>query len=207
MLRAPLGCIVRRLSLFFCLFLTFLACGLCSTTNDLAVYMETPNFESALVACFLRNYSLTSVIPPTPAQIGASVLCMAQDVGFTIVSLPTYLQLVYGCKVSCTDIFFLPLKQPCAPIWVYNTLAIFANCLPLCISFISGSFVPNDSDCKLNPCLECDFVESLSTFTKFAGRRRGLSGILTGTVRNCTEFVNIEHEACSTKFKKSDYSA
>lgn len=90
----------------FRLFLTYIpACGLCSTTNDLAVYMETPNYESALVACFLSNYDLNSGVFPTPAQIGASILCMVQNVGFTIVSLPSELQLVYGCKVLCTDIF------------------------------------------------------------------------------------------------------
>jgi hypothetical protein len=106
----------------------------------------------------------------------------------------------------CVLTFFCFLKQPCAQILVYNTLAVLVNCLPFCGSFISGSFLPNDSDCNLNPCLQCESVTSLSTFSRFAGRRRGFSAILTGTVRSCSEFARIEHEPCSSKFKRSDYS-
>jgi hypothetical protein len=144
--------------------------------------MEQPNFESALVECFLNNYNLMSGVFPTPEEVGASVQCVVQDIGFTLVSLPSDLQLVDDVRYYLLTII-LPLKQPCAQIWVYNTLGILANCFALCVpSFLSG-FVPNDSDCNLNPCLECDLVNLLPTFTRFVGRRRGLSGFLTGTVR------------------------
>jgi hypothetical protein len=158
-------------------------CGVCSTTKDLAMYMEnTISMEDVVINCVMQNYNITSGIPIHPDNITDMVGCM----------------MALGSTSSC------------AQIWIYNGLDAFFTCGYLCVPlYLNDSDgqeqAPNDEDCKLNACLECDHVLSLPIFKKFAGRRRGLSGILSGTVRNCTEVASIEHFECSTKFNKNDY--
>ncbi|KAG7344804.1 hypothetical protein IV203_032335 [Nitzschia inconspicua] len=147
------------------------ACGVCSTTQDLAAFMINPNPEQKVVQCVLSVLSNPSVIP-TPEQLFAMLSCYMRETGFS---------------------------QPCSLLWLFNGFATFQLCYQQCANAITPPLPPpNDAQCQLNECLQCDTELILPTYAKFSGRRRGQSGILTATVRSCSELANIEHGVCSS---------
>ena len=99
---------------------------------------------------------------------------------------------IISCVVANAE-----LNPSCARLWVSNGLKLPITC-PQCFEMFSSPVPPNLDNCELNECLKCEEQNTLPTFAKFAGRRRGGAGLLTLTVRSCDETSVIEHSECST---------
>ncbi len=69
----------------------------------------------------------------------------------------------------------LGFDLPCAQIWAYDTTNTRSQCLGPCLANLTAPH--NEPDGALNPCLECDEVESGPVFRSVAGRDRRNSGI------------------------------
>jgi hypothetical protein len=83
----------------------------------------------------------------------------------------------------------------CSQIWYYNTVNTRKQC-PQCFyhTFVGTPLQSSAPHCTMNDCLQCDENKSGPYFSKFAGRNRRNSGILTDIVRNCSDIeTQINH--------------
>jgi hypothetical protein len=89
----------------------------------------------------------------------------------------------------------LDFTEPCARIWLYNTINTAGKCQEECKSFLEDEEAANGPapDCTLAECLECDESQSGPTFQQYAGRTRRNSGLLSDIVRPCSDLVDLEH--------------
>ena len=71
----------------------------------------------------------------------------------------------------------LGLSQPCAQIWLANTINTRSKCTAVCLKNINNAY--NLPDGSLNPCLQCDELKSGSVFKKV--RRPSLTTLIAGT--------------------------
>jgi hypothetical protein len=82
----------------------------------------------------------------------------------------------------------------CSQIWYYNTVNTRKHCSQCFYHTFAGTPLQSDAPyCQMNDCLQCDENKSGPYFSKFAGRNRRNSGILTDIVRNCSEFQSQLH--------------
>lgn len=148
------------------------ACGVCSSTQDLAGLIQFSNgLEQVLISC-IKAY----LDPEDPSSI-----------------TPEAVQSIIFCVATVAQ-----LTPSCASLWVWSGLDLINNCLEDCIELFTAPQPSNNPDCTLNNCLQCDELHTLPIFEEFAGRRRGRTGLMSLTVRNCNEMANIEHFGCST---------
>jgi len=85
----------------------------------------------------------------------------------------------------------LGFSHPCAQIWAYNTRNTQAHCLQYCLDM---SMPYNNPDGTLNPCLECDEVNSGPVFKSIAGRTRRNTGLASSICRFCEEVQAVAHD-------------
>jgi hypothetical protein len=135
----------------------------------LAAFLKNPNPEQALIGCALYYLG----IPPV----------------FDLTKVPLILQCLIGATGFTND---------CARLWLFNGFATFRQCSEECFPVWTTGLPPNDEHCQLNPCLQCDEEKIFPTYARFAGRRRGRTGLLAMTVRSCSELASIEHDECSS---------
>jgi hypothetical protein len=87
----------------------------------------------------------------------------------------------------------------CAQMWFFNTRNTAEHCLRQCVPFLLSHRSPNQNlpGCPLDPCIECDEVQSGPLFKRFAGRSRRNSGLPSSIVRRCSEVEALEvHDPC-----------
>ena len=85
----------------------------------------------------------------------------------------------------------LGFDEPCAQIWQFNTKHTQLKCLGVCLAALNQPYhLPDGS---LNPCLQCDEVESGPVFKAVAGRTRRNSGLPNALCRPCSEVTPLEH--------------
>lgn len=181
------------------------ACGACSTTQDLATYLDHVDltelgtkcvaegllsFERG-VECF-TSHGLTRVRTYEACSIrfvSISIFCsVVMHVEMPIASASSHL--LYHTFFVSFD------KQPCAMAWIYDGYKTRDACLRLCVrSRLLKE--PNNGPpplCELNDCLQCDEDEAGPIFKKFAARTRRRSGLLSKIARPCEQIVyGIDH--------------
>jgi hypothetical protein len=94
-----------------------------------------------------------------------------------------------GADVDC--LMQLGFDRPCAEIWAYDTAHTRDACIGVC--FANASKPYNQDDGTLNPCIECDEVESGPVFKFVAGRTRRSSGLPNAICRPCSEVRPLVH--------------
>jgi hypothetical protein len=138
-------------------------CGLCSSMQDLGVYLAIQDMTSIGKRCAARA---------AVAGMEASVNCY-QELGFT---------------------------RPCSQIWAYNSrhTGRWSVCARTCwlAELLSRPLNGPPPTCTLSRCLQCDEDKSGPIFTKFAGRTRRSSGLLSAIVRPCGSIAQIQHDVC-----------
>jgi hypothetical protein len=84
--------------------------------------------------------------------------------------------------------------EGCSIAWYYTTKKNAQNCLPGCAIFSIFNLPPNGPppQCKLAKCLQCDEAQAEPLFNRYAARSRRNSGLLSDTVRPCSEIVQLE---------------
>jgi len=85
----------------------------------------------------------------------------------------------------------LGFDLPCAQIWAYNTQHTRTVCWDVCLDHFADYY--NQPDGTLNPCLQCDEVESGPVFKAVAGRTRRNSGLPNAICRPCSEVQPLVH--------------
>ena len=178
------------------------ACGVCSTTQDLAVYIQYTDLVDKGTECSIRGI----------VDFDDGVLCYT-EVGYTEVCVKRigakrFLFFTGCCSQSFSSLycyFVVHLLQPCAKMWVYNGYNTRDNCLGTCIRFTVYS-LPNNApppECTIAECLQCDEDESGPLFAKVAARSRRRSGLLSTIARPCDDILSVNHtEPCDI----SDYT-
>jgi len=136
-------------------------CGVCSTTQDLAVYLSD-DLTAVGTQCFeeyLKTYR-----------------CDDQDVAAKE-------EFMLGCWARLTQ-----LTPDCLKIWAFDTIAAgCGECSLLCSTMKSPHFNKPSWPYKLHDCLECDHQHFDLTFTRFTGRTRRRSGLLCEVIRKCDD--------------------
>lgn len=89
-------------------------------------------------------------------------------------------------------ILALGFTEPCAQIWLYNSLNTRAACLTPCLEALGEPFHLDDG--SLNECLACDEAESGPVFKAVAGRTRRNSGIPSAICRPGEDVTAIRHD-------------
>lgn len=91
----------------------------------------------------------------------------------------------------------LGLTYECAKIWNYDGIYDGKVCGATCSTTLNQ---PNNGPppaCEINACLECDEENAGPIFTKFAGRTRRRSGLLSEIIRPCSDIAkSIYHNPC-----------
>ncbi len=82
-------------------------------------------------------------------------------------------------------------SEPCAWIWLHNTVNTRNECAAECFAALNDPF--NNPDGSLNACLQCDEDLSGPVFKVGAGRTRRNSGLATAICRPCGEVLRIVH--------------
>ena len=83
-------------------------------------------------------------------------------------------------------------SEACATIWYYNTQHTRTQCLDECLTHLSSPYVTMEG--QLNPCLECDEVQSGPIFKAHAGRTRRNSGLASAICRPCNTVSQVPHD-------------
>ena len=130
------------------------SCGLCSTTQDLSVYLSK-DFTKAGKKC-------------------ATIGLLNSDEG-----------------IKCYE--SIGLTYECAKIWNYDGIYDATKCGKVCTDYLFADNNGPPPQCLLNPCLQCDEDYAGPNFTKFAGRTRRRSGLISEIIRNCSSISNISH--------------
>jgi len=169
------------------------ACGVCSSTQDLAVYIEYPDLVTKGTECSLRGI----------LDFDDGVACY-QEVGYTEVSdgksRVGHVNHNQNTNYMLTSVhsvsrLVMSKRKPCAAMWVYNGFNTRDNCLDTCIQFtLSGT--PNNGpapECAIADCLLCDEIESGPLFQKVAARSRRRSGLLSKIARPCDGILLVNH--------------
>ncbi len=90
-------------------------------------------------------------------------------------------------------ILALGFTEPCAQIWLANSLNTRESCLAPCLEALGEPFhLPGGS---LNDCLACDEEQSGPVFKAVAGRTRRNSGIPSAICRPGEDVAAIRHDA------------
>ena len=194
----------------------FDACGVCSTADDLAVYMN-PAVSIQSVTCGLAvaiplmfNMMYGASLPAPPAVLFAQVVGCFIGLGFSqdcalLWASNSVNSALAGCTCDCIDWLadcIPPLPGLLNPCIIPPTP--FSGNPSTCAQTISQ---PTDPDCSLNACLSCDDDASGLLFEVLAGRTRRKSGILTtftdpvtglvlGLKRDCDSIANLRQEVC-----------
>jgi hypothetical protein len=87
----------------------------------------------------------------------------------------------------------LGFTEPCAQIWLYNSLHTRAACLTPCLEALGEPFHLEDG--SINACLACDEEQSGPVFKAVAGRTRRTSGIASAICRPGDGIAPIRHDA------------
>ena len=149
-------------------------CGTCSSTQDLAVYMTTPDLQAAGIQCGYK--SLTNET--------AALECY-QQVGFSQACAKTWLYNTMYSRDNCLETCLPYLGKPPN----LNTTTSASSSVA-----VSRGSVESVLACPLTPCIQCDEDKSGPIFKEFAGRTRRGSGLLSYIIRNCSELATgIEH--------------
>jgi hypothetical protein len=86
----------------------------------------------------------------------------------------------------------LGFDLPCAQIWAYDTAHTRDACIGTCFAHAGDPY--NQPDGALNPCIECDEVQSGPVFKAVAGRTRRNSGLPNAICRPCSEVQALVHD-------------
>lgn len=159
-------------------------CGVCSTMQDLAVYLEYPNLTDPVKIC---SYKL----------IKSHTLACLKSLGFSNHCAHIWLYNISNtrrfCVINCLynirtsknsarpDIF----GNPCAKDVCRNTI----NGKPTCYPEASQQ----GSELRLNACLQCDECSSGPVFQKISGRTRRNSGIESEIKRPNNYISKVDH--------------
>ena len=87
----------------------------------------------------------------------------------------------------------LGFTEPCAQIWLLNSLNTRQSCLTPCLEALGEPFHLTDG--SLNACLACDEEASGPVFKAVAGRTRRNSGIPSAICRPGEDVAPIRHDA------------
>ena len=85
----------------------------------------------------------------------------------------------------------LGFDLPCAQIWYWNTVHTRSTCLSVCLAALNQPYQLPDG--SLNPCIQCDEVQSGPVFKAVAGRTRRNSGLPNALCRPCSEVRPLVH--------------
>ena len=96
-------------------------------------------------------------------------------------------------EATLACILDLGFTEPCAQIWLANTLHTREACLAPCLEALGEPFHLDDG--SLNECLACDEVASGPVFKAVAGRTRRNSGIPSAICRPGENVAAIRHDA------------
>jgi hypothetical protein len=96
-----------------------------------------------------------------------------------------------GDEVNLQCLRDIGFSEPCAWIWLHNTINTRNECAAECFSALNDPF--NNPDGTLNACLQCDEDISGPVFKVGAGRTRRNSGLATAICRPCGEVLRIVH--------------
>lgn len=142
------------------------SCGICSTTQDLAAYLRTPDLTTAAKECSKRAF-LDNIFDETNEEMD----CFVDDLEMT---------------ESCARIWLNS---------AWNTGGERgAFCLAADVADVINSGPP--PECKVNECLRCDDGESGDILKRVAGRKRRRIGLLSAIARSCENLYTLDHEPC-----------
>lgn len=151
------------------------SCGVCSTTQDLAVYLRTPDLTTAAKECTKRAF-LDELLDATGSEkledeANEGMDCFVKELGMT---------------------------ESCARIWLDNARNTGQECGVPCVAADVADFNNNGPppECKLNECLRCDEDNSGDVFKQVAGRTRRRSGLLSAIARPCQDLRLVDHNPC-----------
>jgi hypothetical protein len=176
------------------------ACGVCSTTQDMASFMRYsyPDLAETTVPhptidtmSFLCHMAVTQMNPGISAKdlVDQVALCLQQGyqgvpsadlspncayawgVNVFLTGLP---ESVGGCNIVCSEMLSLLLTGDCKP--------DMDNKCPY-----------NPVNCSLHECLRCDDSVSGSQFIQLSGNTRRFAGIHTMLPRPCGSLADISH--------------
>ena len=142
-------------------------CGVCSSLQDLATYIQYPDLTSQGKFCAEQGASFSFEYGrDCYRSLGLTDPCAAI---WAHSSWNTAKECLFECLVENE-------KQPYQADKPNNGPA---------------------PECKLNDCLQCDLEVSGTVFEKYAGRTQRRSGLLSTIARPCDQFVlGIDHVAC-----------
>ncbi|KAL9182989.1 hypothetical protein ACHAXT_004268 [Thalassiosira profunda] len=173
-------------------------CGVCSTAQDLAIYME-----------YSFGGLTLSQIPGICYQ--CTVQALLPSYGFNPLNIPPKLlvdELSLCLEGSST--FACPVPQGfgftegCATAWAVNTFFTglpnaVGGCLDKCLKLQSGEDDPYVVEtCELHPCLRCDDSVNGDLFEQLAGMTRRGAGLHTVIPRPCGSLADVTH-SCVAK--------
>lgn len=138
-------------------------CGSCSSLQDLAIYIDTPDLTTPARACSRKMGGAKSIKKCYIAKVGFTESCAES---WTYNSRNTRQQ----CTKICTS--------------DYGAMNLMLNRYP-------GP--NTDADGNLRPCLQCDEDQSGAGFKYSAGRTRRNSGIESAIERHAGETLNVDH--------------
>jgi hypothetical protein len=176
------------------------ACGVCSTTQDLAVYIENVDLTTLGVECSVAAIfgefedGVRCYMRAGYTRVRDSVPCAIVCVGFFML-LPG--NSVSKMHMHCSVFLSNKYLKPCATMWVYNARQTQDFCEQTCVEFRLDKR-PNNGDppqCVLDDCLECDEVNAGPLFQKIAARSRRRSGLISKIARDCSAILFVDHQS------------
>ena len=146
------------------------SCGHCSSAQDLSVFLDT---SIDLVRISFSCFSIWADPSNTdPNKNDSLIQCIEDFTGFT-----------ESCALAwAINIYFNSLPTATYPF----------SCSDTCLALIQDP--PNNADCTINACLQCDEDINGPVYTQLAGRSRRNSGILTDITRPCDEIAEIRQD-------------
>jgi hypothetical protein len=95
-------------------------------------------------------------------------------------------------NLSCLEA--LGFSPACARTWYFNEVNTRRECLTTCVWAWASGTASNDSDGRLNACLQCDEDRSGPVFKVTAGRTRRNSGIRSSISRPDEQIADVVHD-------------
>lgn len=160
------------------------SCGLCSTTQDLAVYLSKSRTHIHTHTTSISSECCYLFHEPDEDFTAAGKKCATMGLINEQKGMECYMN--------------IGLTMECAKIWNYDGIYDGKACGTVCTQELND---PNNGPppaCALNDCLQCDEENAGPTFSSFAGRTRRRSGLLSEIVRSCSSISHIDHVPCGS---------